>query len=492
LKKQHAFVYFRFDLLDHHNNLRSHKMKIDIHTHIMPEHMPNWTKKFGYGEFIHLEHRNCEACMMKGDKLFRVVEPNCFKAEERLKEMDATDVTVQVLSTIPVLFNYWANAKDGLETSRFFNDHIAEEVSKAPGRFIGIGTVPLQDIDLAIKEMERCVAELKMPGLEIGSNINGKNLSDSFFFPFYEAAEKLGCALFVHPWEMMGEGQMQKYWLPWLVGMPAETTRAICSMIFGGVFEKFPELRVAFAHGGGSFPYTLGRIEHGFDVRPDLVAIDNAVNPRQYLDKFWVDSLVHDPKAFRYLMDVMGDDKICLGSDYPFPLGEHHPGKLIEGMNFDDELSRKLLYENANNWLETTSSMSNQAIRELTRMICSAIQERRVLSFYYESESSGKKEWRTVRPYLVGINKKGNLEFAGLPESELSKQNPDKRNSGHYLLTRLDLNKFKVLPDTFEDPEVLRERVIDTPTMKAISCRFIYSDEDPKRVMKNWIKADGV
>src|SRR4051812_31426279 len=124
-------------------------MKIDIHTHIMPEHMPNWTKKFGYGEFIHLEHRNCEACMMKGDKLFRVVEPNCFKAEERLKEMNATDVTVQVLSTIPVLFNYWANAKDGLETSRFFNDHIAEEVSKAPGRFIGIGTVPLQDIDLA-------------------------------------------------------------------------------------------------------------------------------------------------------------------------------------------------------------------------------------------------------------------------------------------------------------------------------------------------------
>ncbi len=317
----------------------------------MPEHMPNWTKKFGYGEFIHLEHSNCKACMMKGDKVFRVVEDNCFKAEVRLKDMNEADVTVQVLSTIPVLFNYWANAKDGYETSRFLNDHISEQVSKAPKRFIGIGTVPLQDIDFSIKEMERCVVELKMPGIEIGSNINGKNLSDPYFFPFYEAAERLGCALFVHPWEMMGEDQMQKYWLPWLVGMPAETTRAICSMIFGGVFEKYPKLRVAFAHGGGSFPYTLGRIEHGFDVRPDLVAIDNPITPRNYTDKFWVDSLVHDPKAFSFLIDTMGSDKICLGSDYPFPLGELTPGKLIGQMNFDITMQEKLLYKNAYDWL---------------------------------------------------------------------------------------------------------------------------------------------
>jgi len=326
-------------------------MKIDIHTHIMPDRMPNWVQKFGYGEFIHLEHRNCQACMMKGDKLFRVVEENCFEVDLRLKEMEATEVTMQVLSTIPVLFNYWAKPKDGLETSRFFNDHIGDSVTKHPERFIGIGTVPLQDIDLAIKEMERCVTELKMSGLEIGSNINGKNLSDQYFFPFYEAAEKLGCALFVHPWEMMGEDQMQKYWLPWLVGMPAETSRAICSMIFGGVFERFPKLRVAFAHGGGSFPFTIGRIEHGFNVRPDLVAIDNPVNPRNYLDKFWLDSLVHDENALHYLLNLMGDDKICMGSDYPFPLGELRPGKLIEETNLATAVKDKLLFENAKEWL---------------------------------------------------------------------------------------------------------------------------------------------
>ena len=326
-------------------------MKIDIHTHIMPEHMPNWTQKFGYGEFIHVEHRNCKACMMKGDKLFREVEPNCFSADIRIQEMQETGVSMQVLSTIPVLFNYWANPKDGLETSRFFNDHVAETVAENPKQFIGIGTVPLQDVELAIKEMERCVQQLKMPGLQIGTNINGKNLGEPEFFPFYQRAEELGCALFIHPWEMMGENGMQKYWLPWLVGMPAETTRAICSLIFSGVFEKFPKLRIAFAHGGGSFPYTLGRIEHGFNVRPDLVAIDNTTNPKEYVNKFWLDSLVHDENAFHFLHNLFGNDKVCMGSDYPFPLGEHRPGELIESLQLEKEIKEKLLYKNALEWL---------------------------------------------------------------------------------------------------------------------------------------------
>jgi len=326
-------------------------MKLDIHTHIMPEKMPNWTRKFGYGEFIHLEERNCKACMMKGDTVFRFVDKNTFDPITRIEECLHTGVTTQVLSIIPVLFNYWAKPADGLETSRFFNDHIAETVAAHPKDFIGLGTVPLQDVDRAIIEMERCVKQLNMQGVEIGTNINGKNLDEKEFFPFYEAAEKLGCALFIHPWEMMGEKQMEKYWLPWLVGMPAETTRAICSMIFGGVFQQFPRLRVAFAHGGGSFPYTVGRIEHGFHVRPDLVQLDNEINPSAYLGKFWVDSLVHDGKALQFLMDKVGEDRICLGSDYPFPLGEHRPGELIESMQFSKERQEKLFYQNAFAWL---------------------------------------------------------------------------------------------------------------------------------------------
>ncbi len=289
--------------------------------------------------------------MIKGDKVFREIESNCWDPAVRTKEMDMTTVDKQVLSTIPVLFNYFAKPEHALETSRFFNDHIAQCVDHHPNRFIGIGTVPLQDVDTAIKEMERCIKELKMPGVEIGSNINTKNLSDPYFDPFWEAAEQLGCCIFVHPWEMMGEKEMSKYWLPWLVGMPAETSRAICSMIFGGIFERYPKLRVAFAHGGGSFPLTVGRIEHGYNVRPDLCAIDNAKNPRDYIGKFWIDTLVHDPKALDFVIDIMGSDKLCMGSDYPFPLGEHHPGKLIENMSYTQELKDKLLYKNAMEWL---------------------------------------------------------------------------------------------------------------------------------------------
>lgn len=327
--------------------------KIDIHTHIMPERIPDWFKKFGYGEFIHLEHHKpCCARMIKGDKVFREVEQNCWDTEVRMKEMDMTQINVQVLSTIPVLFNYWAKLEHGIETARFFNDHIAQCAALNPTRFIGLGTVPMQDIDLAIKEMERCMKELRMPGIEIGSNINTKNLGDPSFEPFWQAAEELGCSIFVHPWEMMGEKDMQKYWLPWLVGMPAETARAISSLIFSGVLARHPRLRIAFAHGGGSFPFTIGRIEHGFNVRPDLCAIDNNVNPREYLGKFWIDSLVHDPKAMNYIIDVIGEDKICLGSDYPFPLGELHPGKLIDSMDFTDALKDKLLFQNALTWLD--------------------------------------------------------------------------------------------------------------------------------------------
>jgi len=149
--------------------------------------------------FNRLEHRDCDACMMKGDKVFRIVGENTYKEDTRRKEMEETNVTGPGSFYYSCVINYWAKPLDGYQTSKFFNDHIAETVAKEPGHFIGLGTVPLQDVKYAIKEMERCIKELKMPGLEIGSNINGKNLGEKEFFPFYEAAERSGCALFVHP-----------------------------------------------------------------------------------------------------------------------------------------------------------------------------------------------------------------------------------------------------------------------------------------------------
>jgi aminocarboxymuconate-semialdehyde decarboxylase len=331
--------------------------RIDIHTHIIPEQLPKWADKFGYGGFVQLEHHKpCCAKMMVDNKFFREIEDNCWDPAVRIKDCDHHHIDMQVLSTIPVLFSYWARPKDGLEVARFLNDHIAAIALQYPSRFAAIGTVPLQDLELAILELHRCMKQLGMHGIQIGSNINQKNLSEPEFFPFFEEAEKLGACIFVHPWEMMGREHMTKYWLPWLVGMPAETSRAICSMIFGGVLERLPKLRVAFAHGGGSFPATLGRIEHGFNERPDLVAIDNPVNPRNYLGKFWIDSLVHDPDMLQFIVKLMGADKVCLGTDYPFPLGELEPGKLIESVNFNAQTKNKLLWDNAWNWLGTKVS----------------------------------------------------------------------------------------------------------------------------------------
>jgi aminocarboxymuconate-semialdehyde decarboxylase len=335
------------------NNEVQHIIKIDIHTHILPKHLPNLAEKYGYGGFINLDHHtDCSAKMMIDGKFFREVQDNTWDPDVRIKECNQTRVNMQVLSTVPVMFSYWAKPEDAYDLSRILNDHIAGVVADYPERFIGLGTLPMQSTDLAMKELERCVKKLRLPGVEIGTHINDWNLENDNLIPFYQAAEELGAAILVHPWDMMGQKDMPKYWLPWLVGMPAETSRAICSMIFGGVFERFPKLRVAFAHGGGSFPATIGRIEHGFNVHPDLCAIDNDVNPREYLGKFYLDSLVHDEEVLKYLIQLIGEDKIALGSDYPFPLGEHEPGRLIESISdFSDKTKARLLGETALEWL---------------------------------------------------------------------------------------------------------------------------------------------
>ena len=331
-------------------------LKIDMHTHIIPKHLPDWTSKFGYGDFIFLEHNDdSTADMMQGGKFFRRIKENCWDENIRISEYRDFNTQVQVVCTIPVLFSYWAQPKDGLEISKFLNDHISDLVTRYPKNYIGLATIPMQDTKLAIQELER-VKQNGHAGIQIGSNINNRNLSEPEFFPIFEACEKLGLAVMIHPWQMMGEDDMRKYWLPWLVGMPAETSRAACSMIFGGILERLPDLRVCFSHAGGSFLPTIGRIEHGFNCRPDLVAIDNKVNPRDYLGKFWVDSVTHDIDLLKYILKLQGSAKVCFGTDFPFPLGDLEIGKFIEESDIPQADQQNIFHQATLDWLKLDKS----------------------------------------------------------------------------------------------------------------------------------------
>ncbi len=332
-------------------------LKIDVHAHILPRDWPDLATKYGDDRFAVIHHTgDGRHRIYKDGKFFREVFPKTWDAEERIADYARFDVQVQVISTVPVMFSYWAKPHHALELHQSLNEHTAEICRKHPRHYAGIGTVPLQSPRLAVQELERCMDQLDLQGVQIGSHVNDWNLDAPELFDFFVAASELGAAILVHPWDMMGKDSMPKYWLPWLVGMPAEQARAACCLIFGGVLERLPKLKICFAHGGGSFPYTIGRIEHGFKMRPDLVATDNPRNPREYLDRVFFDSWVADDRALRYLIDTVGIDRVMMGTDYPFPLGEQVPGSYIEALNLSESDQAQLFHATALDWLGLPAS----------------------------------------------------------------------------------------------------------------------------------------
>ncbi len=326
---------------------------VDVHTHILPPELPDLRQRFGYGGWPSIVPDGPRrARIVIDDRLFRVIDDDCWDPVRRLEDCDRDGVELQVLSTVPVMFSYWAPAADTAQLARILNDHLASVVGRWPGRFAALGSVPLQDPDLAIVELERSVRELGLAGIQIGTNAGGMELDDPRLLPVLEAAQDLGAAIFIHPWDMLAPERMGRHWLPWLVGMPTELALAFCALTLGGVLRRLPTLRVLLAHGGGSFPGILGRIDAGHRARPDLAATQDPLPPSHYLDRIHVDSLVHDPATLRFLVELLGADRISLGTDYPFPLGEDRPGSTIRALGgLDAAVSGRMLRDNALDFL---------------------------------------------------------------------------------------------------------------------------------------------
>ncbi|RNB85394.1 amidohydrolase [Brevibacillus nitrificans] len=322
-------------------------MRVDFHTHIIPEDLPNLAEKFQGDRWPTLQRTcTCGANIMVAGKVFREVTDQVWDPQKRIHDMERENVDMQVLSPIPVTFSYWAPPKEAEVLARIQNDFIAETVKQYPNRFAGLGTVPLQDTETAIREMDRCMHELGLRGIEIGTNVNGKNLDDPSLIEFFEMSEKWGVPLFVHPWETLGRDRITRHNLMYTVGMPSETALAGASLILGGVLDKFPKLKICLSHGGGSFPFILPRLDKGWKVWPHLRLIEQP--PSYYAKSLYFDALVNDPTNIQYLVDRFGHDKVLMGSDYPFLLREVPPGDTIDQtLTVTEEQKRAMLGENA-------------------------------------------------------------------------------------------------------------------------------------------------
>ncbi|MEB3205233.1 MAG: amidohydrolase family protein [Candidatus Sericytochromatia bacterium] len=332
-------------------------MIVDVHTHVLPRTWPDMADRWGAGPWPSLVH-GAMGCtkLMVGDRPLRDVDARLWDMPTRLAAMDEAGIDCHVLSTVPVMFSYWAPGKAAADLGRLLNDHVADWVRERPDRFFGLGTLPMQAPDLAVAELERCVRELGLRGVQLGTHVLGRNWDDPALESVLAAAAELDAAVFIHPWDMMASERMPAWFAPWLVGMPAETALAAGSLMFGGVLDRHPALRIGLAHGGGAVPYLLGRFDRGFAARPDLCATRTTNAPSTQWTRFWVDTLVQDAASLRLLAEKSGRDRLMLGTDFPFPLGEAVPGEAIRQAWPDQpELGNHLLAENVRTFLGVTS-----------------------------------------------------------------------------------------------------------------------------------------
>ncbi|HET6443688.1 MAG TPA: amidohydrolase family protein [candidate division Zixibacteria bacterium] len=322
---------------------------LDIHCHFFPQAFLDEARKRDnpFQASIELGSSGQEYLICTGD--FRhPLTPDFYDADRLIHDMDDRKVRMSAVSAAPPTLSYWADAPSACDLASRMNDSIAQRVTAYPDRFLGLATVPLQDVDTSIQEARRAIKELGLHGFQIGSNVNGRNLNHPELFPFFAAVAELGVPLFIHPYIPAGAERMQDYYLHNLVGMVAETGLAIASIIFGGIVERLPELKICFAHAGGVFPYIVGRHDHGYLVREQECRQAIPHPPSYYLPALHFDAITFHPLALRYLVDLVGTDQVIIGSDYPFDMGPVQPvDTILKNPTLTEEEKRKICGQNA-------------------------------------------------------------------------------------------------------------------------------------------------
>jgi aminocarboxymuconate-semialdehyde decarboxylase len=324
---------------------------IDVHCHIVPENFPPYA---GKGRDIPwpamAEAHACHRHVMISGKVYRTVSDGCWSVPRRIEDMNGMRVARQALSPMPELLSYWLPLEDGKVLVRYLNDQIAAMVERAPERFIGLGAVPLQDVEVAIKELEYAVRTLKFSGVEIASHVNGTSIGDPRFEPFFAAAEQMGAAIFVHALRPAGQDRVVGPFSEQAVCFPGDIALACASMITGGIGMRHPRLRIAFSHGGGAMAMLLPRLVHAWNMAPKAKEALGE-SPAVTAKRFYYDQLVFDPAAVRFLIERFGASQIVLGSDYPFTMGDLQPVTALDRAKLDDATYAAISAGNARRFL---------------------------------------------------------------------------------------------------------------------------------------------
>ena len=322
-------------------------MVIDIHNHVVPESFPAYAGRHANVPWPAMADAHaCHKHVMISGKLYRTVSDGCWSVPRRIEDMDGMGVVRQVMSPMPELFSYWLPLEDARVLIRYVNEQIAAMIERAPGRFVGLGAVPLQDLDSAIEEMHVCLEQLGFPGIEIASHVNGVSIGDARFEPFFAEAERRGAAIFVHALRPAGEDRIVGPFIEQAVCFPGDIALAAASLITGGIAARHPRLRLAFSHGGGTMAFLVPRLVHAWNNIPKARE-GLAESPEIAARRFFYDSVVFEPRLINVLVEAFGASQVVVGTDYPFAMGDFAPLRTLENAGLPPDVLAAVTAGNA-------------------------------------------------------------------------------------------------------------------------------------------------